>query len=81
MILFSTGLLLWRVKSLLVSFVDWNYQDDIPDVKNTYYPLEDMQRLGLQEAKSRLDCGFFSVDNINALYKHHVKFLIVEKPP
>lgn len=48
----------------------------IPDVKTLKKLLADMQTMGYQKFKVVLDRGFYSTDNINALYHHHIKFLI-----
>lgn len=52
---------------------------NISDVKTLRRLLSDMKRLGYEKLKVVLDRGFFSVTNINDLYKHHLKFLIAAK--
>jgi transposase len=52
---------------------------NIPDVKTLRNMLADMQRLGYKKIKVVLDRGFYSAENINALYTHHIKFLIATK--
>jgi len=49
---------------------------NIPDVKNLRKLLMDMNTLGYKKIKVVLDRGFFSMANINDLYRHHMKFLI-----
>ncbi len=52
---------------------------NIPDVKTLKKLLDDMNTLGYKKFKVVLDRGFFSADNINNLYKNHMKFLIGAK--
>lgn len=52
---------------------------NIPDVKTLRKLLADMNTLGYQKIKVVLDRGFFSAANVNALYRHHMKFLIGAK--
>ena len=54
---------------------------NIPDVKTLRKLLHDMNTLGHEKVKVVLDRGFFSAANINAMYKHHLKFLIAAKLP
>ena len=54
---------------------------NIPDVKTLRKLLYDMHTLGHEKVKVVLDRGFFSAANINAMYKHHLKFLIAAKLP
>ncbi len=52
---------------------------NIPDVKTLRKLLADMNTLGYERIKVVLDRGFFSADNINDMYRHHMKFLIAAK--
>lgn len=49
---------------------------NIPDVKTVKHLLEDLDILGFGKTKFVMDRGFYSEDNINGLYKEHVKFLV-----
>lgn len=49
---------------------------NIPDVKTLTKLLDDMRTLGYRKIKVVLDRGFYSTDNINELYRQHLKFLI-----
>ena len=49
---------------------------NIPDVKTVKHLLEDLDILGFGKTKFVMDRGFYSEDNVNALYKEHVKFLL-----
>lgn len=52
---------------------------NIPDVKTVKNLLADMDFLGYNKVKLVMDRGFYSEDNINDLYKNHLKFLIATK--
>lgn len=52
---------------------------NIPDSKTLKSLLADLENLGLKKVKLVMDRGFYSEDNINALLKDHVKFLISGK--
>ena len=52
---------------------------NIPDVKTLRRLLADMNTLGYKKFKVVLDRGFYSAENINDLYKHHMKFLMAAK--
>ena len=52
---------------------------NISDVKTVKNLLADMDRLGFGKAKLVMDRGFYSEENINALYQNHLKFLIATK--
>lgn len=52
---------------------------NIPDVRTVKNLLEDLDRLGFKKVKLVMDRGFYSEDNINALYKEHIKFLVSVK--
>ena len=52
---------------------------NIPDVKTVKTLLADLEILGLEKVKLVMDKGFFSVDNINDLFKERLKFLISVK--
>ncbi len=49
---------------------------NIPDVKTLKTLLADMGTLGFKRLKLVMDRGFWSEENINALYKEHSKFLV-----
>ncbi len=49
---------------------------NIPDVKTLKKLLADINTLGYEKLKLVLDRGFYSVANINDLYKNHLKFII-----
>ena len=49
---------------------------NIPDSKTVKHLLEDLDILGFGKAKFVMDRGFYSEDNINGLYKEHIKFLV-----
>ncbi len=50
--------------------------NDVTTVKKLLY---DLDYLELSKVKLVMDRGFYSTDNINALYKNHYKFLIAAK--
>lgn len=52
---------------------------NIPDVKTITNLLTDMNHMGFEKVKLVMDRGFYSKDNINLLYKEHLKFLISTK--
>lgn len=52
---------------------------NIPDSKTVKNLLADLNVLGIPKVKLVMDRGFYSRDNINGLYKEHVKFLIAAK--
>ncbi len=52
---------------------------NIPDSKTLKHLLTDLDNMGFTRVKLVMDKGFYSEDNINALYKEHVKFLIAGK--
>ncbi len=49
---------------------------NIPDSKTVKNLLADLDVLGFSKVKLVMDRGFYSGDNINALFKEHLKFLI-----
>ena len=49
---------------------------NIPDSKTVKHLLEDLDILGFGKTKFVMDRGFCSEDNINGLYREHVKFLV-----
>lgn len=49
---------------------------NIPDSKTVRHLLEDLDILGFGKTKFVMDRGFYSEDNINSLYKEHIKFLV-----
>ncbi len=48
---------------------------NIPDVKTVREMLRELDVLGYGKIKLVMDRGYYSTDNINALYKNHMKFL------
>lgn len=50
-----------------------------PDSKTLKHLLADLDVLGFSKVKLVMDRGFYSEDNINGLYKDHVKFLVATK--
>jgi len=52
---------------------------NIPDVKTVKNLLADMDFLGYKKTKLVMDKGFYSEENINALYLEHLKFLMGTK--
>ena len=51
------------------------FAGNIPDVKTVRELLRELDVLGYEKVKLVMDRGYYSVDNINALYKEHLKFL------
>lgn len=49
---------------------------NIPDSKTVKHLLVDLDILGFGKTKFVMDRGFYSEDNINGLYREHVKFLV-----
>ncbi len=49
---------------------------NIPDSKTVKHLLEDLDILGFGKAKFVMDRGFYSEQNINGLYREHVKFIV-----
>jgi len=52
---------------------------NIPDVKTLKNLIADMDFLDFGKVKLVLDRGFYSEDNVNALYRNHLKFLLATK--
>ena len=52
---------------------------NLPDVKTIDKLLKDISAFQLDKVKLVMDRGFYSADNINAMYKNHYKFLIGAK--
>lgn len=52
---------------------------NIPDSKTVKNLLADLDVLGYSKVKLVMDRGFYSEDNINGLFKNHLKFLISAK--
>lgn len=52
---------------------------NIPDSKTVKHFLEDLDILGFGKTKFVMDRGFYSENNINGLYREHVKFLVCIK--
>ncbi len=48
---------------------------NVPDVKTIQELLREMDVLGYEKVKLVMDRGYYSVENINALFKKHLKFL------
>lgn len=49
---------------------------NIPDVKTLNHLLKELDVLGYEKVKLVMDRGFYSADNINAMYKNHLKFIV-----
>lgn len=49
---------------------------NIPDSKTVMHLLEDLDILGFGKTKFVMDRGFYSEQNINGLYRGHIKFLV-----
>ena len=49
---------------------------NIPDSKTVKHLLEELDILGFGKTKFVMDRGFYSEENINGLYREHVKFLV-----
>ena len=49
---------------------------NIPDSKTAKHLLEDLDILGFGKTKFVMDRGFYSEQNINGLYREHIKFLV-----
>lgn len=52
---------------------------NIPDVKTVKHLLTELDILDFGKAKFVMDRGFYSENNINALYQNHVKFLLAAR--
>lgn len=52
---------------------------NIPDSKTVKQLLYEFDILGFKKVKLIMDRGFYSEDNINALFKDHLKFMIAVK--
>ena len=52
---------------------------NIPDVKTVLSLLADLDFLGCQKIKLVMDRGFYSEENVNALFRDHLKFLMATK--
>ena len=52
---------------------------NIPDSKTVKHLLEDLDILGFSKTKFVMDRGFYSEQNINGLYRDHIKFLLSVK--
>lgn len=48
---------------------------NIPDVKTVHELIRELDILGYEKIKLVMDRGYYSADNVNALYKDHLKFL------
>lgn len=48
---------------------------NIPDVKSVRELIRELDILGYEKIKLVMDRGYYSTDNINALFKEHLKFL------
>ena len=49
---------------------------NIPDVKTLKELLRELKALGFEKVKLVMDRGYYSTDNVNSLYKEHLKFII-----
>ena len=48
---------------------------NIPDVKTVHELIRELDILGYEKIKLVMDRGYYSAENVNALYKDHMKFL------
>lgn len=77
-------MILFRKINLLLVFGEESYlpfyyrrlAGNIPDVSTVKVYLKELELLGYSKVKVVKDRGFYSVENINALYKEHIKFVI-----
>lgn len=51
------------------------FAGNIPDVKTIWELLKELDVLGYEKVKLVTDRGYYSADNINAMYREHIKFL------
>lgn len=49
---------------------------NIPDVKTVKHLLEELDMFGVGKTKFVMDRGFYSEENINGMYREHIKFLV-----
>jgi len=68
-------LLLFGEKSYL-PFYYRKLAGNIPDVKTMQVLIRELDILGYSKVKLVTDRGFYSTENVNSLYKEHVKFLM-----
>ena len=54
---------------------------NIPDVKTIRELIREMDVLGYEKIKLVMDRGYYSADNINAMYREHIKFLCAVRLP
>jgi len=73
----NLALLLGQTSRLPVSYR--KLPGNISDVKTIKKLLSDVDYLHIKKVKLVLDRGFYSQDNINAMYQHHYKFLLGAK--
>lgn len=52
---------------------------NIPDVKTVRNLLADLEYLGCQKIKLVMDRGFYSEENVNAMFRDHLKFILATK--
>ena len=73
----------WAIKNgykenLSIDRID-SHKNYCPDSKTVKHLLEDLDILGFGKTKFVMDRGFYSEDNINGLYRDHIKFLVGTK--
>ncbi len=73
----NLALLLGQTSRLPVSYR--KLPGNISDVKTIKKLLSELEYLNIKKVKLVLDRGFYSQDNVNALYGHHYKFLLATK--
>jgi len=52
---------------------------NMPDVKTVKQLIAELDVYGIHKVKLAMDRGFYSEDNINALYHNHIKFLLAAR--
>ncbi|MEA3433542.1 MAG: IS1634 family transposase [Campylobacterota bacterium] len=73
----NLALLLGQSSRLPVSYR--KLPGNISDVKTIKKLISDLEYLDIKKVKLVLDRGFYSRENVNALYHHHYKFLLATK--
>ncbi|MEA3434682.1 MAG: IS1634 family transposase [Campylobacterota bacterium] len=73
----NLALLLGQSSRLPVSYR--KLPGNISDVKTIKKLISDLEYLDIKKVKLVLDRGFYSQENVNALYQHHYKFLLATK--
>jgi transposase len=63
-------------ESSMLPFYYRKLPGNIPDSKTVKHLLKELDNLGFSKVKLVMDRGFYSQENINALFKAHLKFLL-----